>query len=261
MEEIIKHNVGTFCWLDLATVGAKAAKTFYCALFGWEAVDMPAGEGMTYTMLNLNGKPVAGLYEMGDEQKKQNTPPHWMNYIAVDDVQKVSEKVKEQNGTVIMPPMDVLTSGRMALIQDTSGGLVALWQPKEHQGVSYKNVPGSLSWVEYATHQPDKSKTFYTKLFGWDAQTIPNPDMEYILFMQGAEQVAGMYKMTPDMKHIPAHWLPYLSVADCKQSTEKAKQLGGELVVEPKDIGEFGVFAIIRDPQGAVIAIIAQPKQ
>ena len=42
---------GEFCWVDLATTDPAAAKRFYGSLFGWQAEDMPAGPGMTYTCL------------------------------------------------------------------------------------------------------------------------------------------------------------------------------------------------------------------
>ena len=49
---------GTFSWIDLATTDAEGAKAFYTLLFGWEYVDMPAGEGMTYSMCQIDGSSV-----------------------------------------------------------------------------------------------------------------------------------------------------------------------------------------------------------
>ena len=46
---------GTFCWADLGTTDADAAKAFYTGVFGWEAVDQPAGEAGTYTTFKLDG--------------------------------------------------------------------------------------------------------------------------------------------------------------------------------------------------------------
>jgi predicted enzyme related to lactoylglutathione lyase len=45
-------------------------------------------------------------------------------------------------------------------------------------------------------------------------------------------------------------------VADCDQSTEKARELDAEILVPPMEAGEVGRFSVIQDPQGAVFSII-----
>ena len=42
MREIVRHEPGTFCWPELATTDAEAAKKLYGALFGWTFEDQPA---------------------------------------------------------------------------------------------------------------------------------------------------------------------------------------------------------------------------
>ncbi len=60
--EVNSFKPGLFCWTDLATSDAEGAKAFYNGLFGWEAEDMPMGEGMFYSMLKKNGHYVGALY-------------------------------------------------------------------------------------------------------------------------------------------------------------------------------------------------------
>ena len=62
MTEGMTHAPGTFCWVDLGTTDAAAAKRFYTGLLGWEAEDMPAGP-MVYTMLRRGGLDVAAVVE------------------------------------------------------------------------------------------------------------------------------------------------------------------------------------------------------
>ncbi|HZF57385.1 MAG TPA: hypothetical protein VEZ19_02790, partial [Rubrobacter sp.] len=69
-----RYEPGTFSWVDLVTTNPAGAKDFYCELFGWEAEDMPAGEGATYTMLSLDGDYVGGLSAMGIKQREQGVP-------------------------------------------------------------------------------------------------------------------------------------------------------------------------------------------
>jgi predicted enzyme related to lactoylglutathione lyase len=61
---------------------------------------------------------------------------------------------------------------------------------------------------------------------------------------------------------VPPHWAVYFAVDDTDATAEKAKQLGGQVQVEPMDIPDVGRFAVISDPQGAVFSVIknAQPS-
>ena len=47
MAEVKEHAAGSFSWADLATTDPEGAKAFYAGLFGWNATDTPAGDGMT----------------------------------------------------------------------------------------------------------------------------------------------------------------------------------------------------------------------
>src|SRR4029077_12933876 len=62
MPEIDSYTPGTFCWAERGTTDGPAAKEFYGALFGWQANDIPLGDGSVYTMLQTDGKAVAALY-------------------------------------------------------------------------------------------------------------------------------------------------------------------------------------------------------
>jgi hypothetical protein len=74
MSKTSSYPHGTFSWTDLQTSDAVSAKAFYRALFGWQSIDNPLPGGGVYTMLQQDGKDVAGLSEMSAEQKAQGMP-------------------------------------------------------------------------------------------------------------------------------------------------------------------------------------------
>ena len=115
---------GTFIWNELMTRDSKAAGKFYSELIGWEATDsgMP---GMNYTIFKSGDKEVGGMMDMPAEVPKE-VPPHWMAYIAVDDVDTSAEKVKALGGQIIHGPEDVPNVGRFCVIQDPTGGVVSI---------------------------------------------------------------------------------------------------------------------------------------
>ena len=119
-----KSAHGTFCWNELMTRDAAAAEKFYSELLGWKMADsgMP---GMKYTLIKAGEKDAGGMMEMPPEIPKE-VPPHWMGYIAVDDVDSLVEKTKELGGTILFGPQDIPQVGRFCTIQDPTGAVVSL---------------------------------------------------------------------------------------------------------------------------------------
>src|SRR5262249_51858893 len=58
----------------------------------------------------------------------------------------------------------------------------------------------------------------------------------------------------------PPHWMGSVQVADVNKTVARARELGGNVFVEPTDIPKVGRYAIIADPQGAAISLI-QPSE
>ena len=165
MPEVAKHPPGTFSWVDLTTPDSAASQAFYTALMGWEAIDIPAGEDFFYTLLSKNIKSVAGMAEMSPDDQ----PSGWKLYVAASDLDATVAKAAELGGTVLMPPMDVMTMVRIAMVQDPSGAMVALWQGLEFIGADLVREPGTLSWSELYTHDTAAAAAFYEDLFGWNS--------------------------------------------------------------------------------------------
>lgn len=115
---------GIFCWNELMTRDTEKAGKFYAELLGWEPADsgMP---GMQYTLFKVGETSVGGMMAMPDEIPEQ-VPPHWMAYIAVDDVDAAIAKLDDLGGTLMHGPQDVPNVGRFCIIQDPTGGVVSL---------------------------------------------------------------------------------------------------------------------------------------
>ena len=256
MQEAPSYAPGTFCWVELATTDSAAAKKFYTELFGWTFEDSPIGPDMVYTMLKLEGKDVGALFQMGEEMTSMGIPPNWLSYVSVDSADDAAAKAKEAGATLMKEPFDVFTAGRMAVVQDPTGAVFALWQANTHHGAAVVNVPNSFCWNELATGDTEKAGDFYTKLFGWDKKVQEMGPMTYTSFMNGERPAGGMYKPTPEMGNIPPNWLVYFAVDDADTKVMKAEELGAKTIVPPMDIPDTGRFAVLQDPQGAAFAII-----
>lgn len=250
------NTPSTFCWLDLSTTDPNGAKEFYSAIFGWEIMDVPVGEGMVYTMLMLNGLPVAALSQMPKEQSDMNFPPFWNSYIAVDDVDAVCAMAEENGGKVLMPPMQVMEEGKMAILQDPEGAFVGVWQAENMQGFAFYGEPGSVCWFEEGCFNRENAIPFYEKTFGWNSTTSPMGKNLYTLFNLGEIMVAGMYEMTEDMKHIPAHWLPYFGIHDLDSALKTTEAMNGKILMPKLFVEGVGNFSVIQDPQGGALGLL-----
>jgi predicted enzyme related to lactoylglutathione lyase len=256
MPEFTKHDPGMFCWYELGTSDTDAAKKFYGMLFGWGAVDTPAAPGMTYTLLQLKGKDVGALYQLTDEHKKLGVPPHWLTYVSVASADESAEKATALGGKVTMGPFDVMDVGRMAVIEDPTGAVFAIWQAKSHPGARLKDETNTFCWSELATSDVDKAKEFYTQLFGWGTKSGDMGPMVYTELMNGSTPIGGMLPIAAEWGNVPPHWLNYIAVEDCDGLANNAKEQGANIISPPMDIPNVGRFAVIQDPQGAVFAII-----
>jgi predicted enzyme related to lactoylglutathione lyase len=123
---------GSFCWNELTTTDLDAAVSFYKALLGWEIKEGTApGGGMRYNEIVVAGQHVGGMYSVNEMcgeggEGAPKPPPHWMSYVAVDDVDASAAKVTELGGKVAVPPMDIPSVGRFCVINDPAGAAIAL---------------------------------------------------------------------------------------------------------------------------------------
>jgi predicted enzyme related to lactoylglutathione lyase len=255
--DVSSHPPGTFSWPELSTTDQKAGVAFYRALFGWDLNDQPMGPTETYSMFQLRGKEVAAAYTMRPEEKQSGAPPHWNSYVTVANADEAAKKAEGLGAKVLAPPFDVMDAGRMAVLQDPTGAVFQVWQANRHIGAKILNEPGALCWTELTTSDLRAAEAFYTQLFGWTAKRSgPETGMEYTEMSNQGPPGAGMMPKPKDMPaHVPSYWMPYFMVADVDASAGKAEQLGGKLMVPPRDIPNVGRFAIVNDPQGAIFAI------
>ena len=257
MAEVTRHEPGAFSWAELATTDTKAAKAFYTSLFGWTFTDGPMGPGPddVYTRLQLRGKDVGALYPMMKEQSAQGAPPFWLCYVTVASADETAAKAKALGGKMCANPFDVMDYGRMAILQDPTGGTLAVWQPGSHAGAQRVGEPGAICWLELMTTDVAKAKAFYGGVFGWGMQEPKDPSMPYTEIQRGGQSIGGIYPKPPELAHVPPNWTVYFMVESCDTSAAKAKSLGGQLVVPPSDMPKVGRFAVVQDPQGATFSI------
>ena len=117
--------------------------------------------------------------------------------------------------------------------------------------------PGTPSWVDHGARDITASNSFYTSLFGWEAEDQGEDAGHYTILCKAGKTVAG--NMGIMMEGQPSAWTSYVSVKDADKTVEMAKKAGATVFVEPMDVMDIGRMAIFADPTGAAIGIW-QPK-
>lgn len=117
-------------------------------------------------------------------------------------------------------------------------------------------APGEFVWNELATTNVQGAKDFYGKVFGWEFVDKKMDDMTYTMIKKGDNEFGGIWAIPPaQQSQIPPHWLAYILVDNVEQSLEKSRQNGATVVKPVQKAGDMGLFAVIKDPAGAHVAL------
>ncbi len=126
-------------------------------------------------------------------------------------------------------------------------------------------IHGRFIWYELMTTDRAAARQFYTAVVGWQHQESQLPGLQYDMFSAGGTAVAGMMDQPEDVRRMgaPPSWIGYVAVDDVDATAAKVTATGGTVHVPPRDIPQVGRFAIMADPQGAVLGLLraANPDQ
>jgi predicted enzyme related to lactoylglutathione lyase len=115
--------------------------------------------------------------------------------------------------------------------------------------------PGTPSWVDLATPDPAAAKEFYGALFGWEAADAGPPEETggYAMFTLRGKNVAGVVQLMSPQQ--PPMWSTYVSTDDADAVVARAKDAGGQPIVEPMDITDVGRMAYVMHPAAGAIGV------
>lgn len=261
MATFTKHPHGTPSWIDLMAPDVDQAKGFYTALFGWEAEDQHDDDGQRiYTMFRKDGQDVAGLG--GQAPGMEGMPGIWNSYISVDDAKAIEARVEAAGGKVMMPTMQVMDAGSMAMFADSTGAMFAVWQADKHIGAQVCNEPNTYAWNELMDRDVEVAKGFYAEVFGWEYDGMDMGPMGTYNVVRGGENggLGGLMTMPPEMpEQVPNHWNVYFMMEDVDAAAVRVQELGGQVVNPPMD-SPVGRLATFHDPQGGSFSVM-QPAE
>ena len=116
---------------------------------------------------------------------------------------------------------------------------------------------GSIAWTDLTVDNAEKIRDFYTEVVGWSSSPVDMGGYEdfSMTMPETGAATAGICHARGSNAGLPTQWLVYIIVESVDRSIERCKRLGGEVIVQPKGMGEHGRYCVIRDPAGAVAAL------
>jgi uncharacterized protein len=145
------------------------------------------------------------------------------------------------------------------IVRQPSGALpasnIAAKEDVPRKARKENTVANPFVHVELNTPDPRKAKEFYSKLFQWELEDMPNPAVpsgSYTVIKVGEGTGGGLMQQIPGG---PAGWLAYVGVDDIHAATKKAELLGAEVMKDVKEVTGMGWLSFIRDPNGAVLGL------
>lgn len=122
-------------------------------------------------------------------------------------------------------------------------------------GVELKH--GNFAWVDLVTNDIEGSIAFYGALFGWSHSVDLMPQGQYHMFHRSGEALAGMVAMPPTAggQGFPPIWMSYILVDDIDVAAHRCAELGGTVLMPPRDVTDAGRMCMIQDPTGASVGL------
>jgi uncharacterized protein len=189
-------NTGALVWYELLTTDPKAAVAFYTEVVGWKTEAWK-----DYTMFVGGQGPLGGVTQLPDAAKQMGAPPYWQGNIQVADVDATVAKVKELGGKILHVET-VPEIGRLAVIADPQGAVIAVYTPQREMAAHDLSQPGEFQWHELYTTDSAAAFGFYQQIAGWEqlGELDMGPMGTYRLWGRGGKQLGGMMTMPPQMK-------------------------------------------------------------
>jgi uncharacterized protein len=117
-------------------------------------------------------------------------------------------------------------------------------------------VPGVPCWADTTQPDPEAAVAFYADLFGWafeDVTPAGAPGKYYLARIRGGDVAAVGSR--PAGTPPPATWNTYVWVTDADETAAKVRAAGGQVLMEPDDVGDAGRMAVFADPAGAAFCV------
>ncbi|MES4892161.1 VOC family protein [Streptomyces sp. NPDC096012] len=113
---------------------------------------------------------------------------------------------------------------------------------------------GTPCWADAMFGDVEGAKRFYGDVLGW---TFGDSSSEYGHYTQAYVDGKAVAAVVPPMpgQEGQSQWCLYLASPDAVATAARIRDNGGEVLMEPMQVGDFGTMCLAREPSGAVFGV------
>ncbi|WP_369203990.1 VOC family protein [Streptomyces sp. PU-14G] len=230
----------------------------------------------------------AGERPGADDRGDGGAEASWIVSFATESADALAERVAAAGGEVRHGPEDFGVLGRTVAAVDPEGAHVGFWQARAHLGAGLFGEPSALCWAELAVRDTAAADRFYEAVLGlratahaaageehYAAFRLPDEGAGAVSGTHGesgtrgesgargwsarpGEAVAGRTVLAAGRPGAEPFWMPYFGARDTPRTVDAARREGAEVLYEGVN-GQGRDVAVLRDPQGAVFAVLELP--
>ena len=117
---------------------------------------------------------------------------------------------------------------------------------------------GTMAWIDLTVDDAEGIRDFYKDVVGWEPSPVDMGEYsDFTMNIPGTDDpTAGICHKRGTNTGLPSCWMVYVTVASVERSAARCRELGGEVLIGPKQMGQHGRYCVIRDPAGAVAALV-----
>jgi predicted enzyme related to lactoylglutathione lyase len=258
---------GKIIWRDLLTNDPAASQRFYGELFGWEFESAGSASNLSsdsaYTLIRHRGRLIGGMIDTLALNNRGDIS-QWVVVMSVVDIDGKVSDVRDRGGEIVTPPTDLQRRGRLAVVRDAEGALIALLETRDGDPADHNAGIGDFLWDELWTSDVEAAAGFYANIgsLGSDTVDIDNDGAtapNYRVLKSGDIPRVGV--MPNPVDGLDPVWVSYIRVESPAAIAARVSALGGSVLIDaqPRPLG--GQVAFIAGPSGAGIALQTWPLE
>jgi predicted enzyme related to lactoylglutathione lyase len=265
MSKPLVPGVGAVLSADIAVPEHEREVRFYSRVLTTGENPLWRGEDL----MNNLGVPIIGLGARSAEYS--HLPLQWMPHIQVADVAASVQRALDLGGSVLMHAKDDDGKSEWAVLLDPNGAAFGIIPvvPAEaipsRDGAALPDAAAPVGRICWATLTiPDASATqdFYRQVVEWSVRHVEMEEggeryADYNLLRKDGNPVAGIRHARGVNVGLPCVWLIYLPVGDLAESLRRVQEEGGKSIKATQGAGGDDVYAVVQDPVGAYLALMA----
>ncbi len=117
---------------------------------------------------------------------------------------------------------------------------------------------GAVEWCDLTVQDASNVKDFYCNVIGWESAAVSMGDYDdfNITLPDGGDTITGICHARGGNSNLPPQWLMYVRVASVADSAAICIAKGGKVIEGPREMAGCQ-FCVIKDPEGAVLALLS----